>query len=156
MSIEQSFDNESESLITPEKFYGEHERIADICIATFSHAVQDKVIKNYKCSKVSYSGTANGRIPIYLLEDFNVLFYMSPIGAASAGCIIDEVRCLTGTSKFIVFGSCGILDEEKCSGKIIVPTSAYRDEGFSYHYAPAKDYIEIGRASCRERVYDSV
>ena len=31
MSIEQSFDNESESLITPEKVYGEHKKIADIC-----------------------------------------------------------------------------------------------------------------------------
>lgn len=147
MSIEQAFDDKSEPLITPEKFYGKHEKIADICIATFSHAVHDKVVKNYKCSKIAYSGTANGRIPIYKLDDYNVLFYMSPIGAATAGCIIDEVRCLTGATKYIFFGSCGILDEQKCSGKIILPTSAYRDEGFSYHFVPTQDYIQIGNSS---------
>ncbi len=27
--------------------------------------------------------------------------------------------------------------------KIIVPTESYRDEGFSYHYVPAGDYIKI-------------
>ena len=30
MSIENSFDDKSEALITPEKFYGNHERTADI------------------------------------------------------------------------------------------------------------------------------
>ena len=156
MSIEQSFDNKSEPLITPEKVYGAREKIADVCIATFSHAVHDKVIKNYKCSVVAHSGTANGRIPIYMLEDFNALFYMSPVGSSTAGCIIDEVRCLTGASKFIFFGSCGILDEEKCRGNIIVPTSAYRDEGFSYHYAPAQDYIEIKKSSELAGVFDKL
>ena len=28
----------------------------------------------------------------------------------------------------------------------MVPTDAYRDEGTSYHYAPASDYIEIKNA----------
>ena len=68
MSIEQSFDNYSEPLITPEKVYGTHKKIADICISTFSHAVHDKVIKTFNCSTVAYSGTANGRIHIYKLK----------------------------------------------------------------------------------------
>lgn len=156
MSIEQSFDNKSEPLITPEIVYGAHEKIADICIATFSRAVHDKVIKNYKVSKVAHSGIANGLIPIYKLEDFNALFYMSPVGSSIAGCIIDEVRCLTGASKFIFFGSCGILDEEKCLEKIIVPTSAYRDEGFSYHFAPAQDYIDIKKSSELASIFDKL
>ncbi len=33
------------------------------------------------------------------------------------------------------------------AGKIIVPTAAYRDEGLSYHYAEASDYIEIKNAA---------
>lgn len=156
MSIEHSFDNKSEPLFSPENFYGKHEKIADICIATFSHAVHDKVIKNYRCVKVAYSGTANGRIPIYKLEDYNLLFYMSPIGSASSGCIVDEVHCLTGATKFIFFGSCGVLDEEKCAEKIIIPTSAYRDEGFSYHFAPAQDYIQIKKSSKLEAILNEL
>ena len=68
MSIEKSFDDKSEALITPEKFYGTHERIADICIVTFSHYVHDKVLKTYRCKKIANSGTANGKIPVYLIE----------------------------------------------------------------------------------------
>lgn len=69
MSIEKSFDDKSEALITPEKIYGNHEKIADICIITFSHAVYDKVLKTYSCNKIANSGTANGKIPIYFIEE---------------------------------------------------------------------------------------
>ncbi|MDD7256350.1 TOTE conflict system archaeo-eukaryotic primase domain-containing protein [Bullifex porci] len=146
MSIEKSFDDKSEALINPEKIYGNHKKIADICIITFSHAVHDRVLKTYSCKKVANSGTANGKIPIYFIEEKNILFYLSPIGSAVAGTVLDEVRCLTKACKFIVFGSCGILDENKCSGKIIIPTEAYRDEGFSYHFEKAADYIEISKS----------
>lgn len=40
----------------------------------------------------------------------------------------------------IVFGSCGALTDLP-DGHIILPTHAYRDEGTSYHYAVAEDYI---------------
>jgi len=42
-----------------------------------------------------------------------------------------------------MFGSAGILDKEITAGKVIIPTHAYRDEGFSYHYAPPEHYIKI-------------
>ncbi|MDD7488979.1 MAG: nucleoside phosphorylase [Clostridiales bacterium] len=48
-----------------------------------------------------------------------------------------------GARKFIMFGSAGSLDEEKTTGKFVIPTEAYRDEGMSYHYAPPSDYITI-------------
>jgi len=46
-----------------------------------------------------------------------------------------------GVDKFVVFGSCGSLVAR--AAEIIVPSEAYRDEGTSYHYAPASDYIPI-------------
>ena len=69
MSIEKSFDDKSEALITPEKIYGNHEKIADICIITFSHAVYDQVLKTYSCNKIANSGTANGKIPIFFIKE---------------------------------------------------------------------------------------
>lgn len=50
---------------------------------------------------------------------------------------------MMGVKKVIVFGTCGVLDQniEDCS--IIIPDSAVRDEGTSYHYAPASDEIEV-------------
>lgn len=154
MSIINTFDNTTKAILSPEDFLGEHPKIADICIATFSNAVRDMVIEKYNCEIVAYSGTTNGKIPIYRLKNTNnILFYMSPIGSAISGTVMDEVRCLTGVTKFVVFGSCGIIDPQ-CKTQIIVPTAAYRDEGFSYHLAPADDYIDVNNHNKVKAIFD--
>ena len=144
MSIIDSFD-ESKPIITPDKFYKKIEKITDICIVTFSYHVRDEVLKRYKAKEINYVACCNGHIPIYYLEELDVLFFMSWIGSASAGSILEETAYFTGASKFIYFGSCGILDP-KYKNKYIVPTESYRDEGLSYHYVPASDYISIKNA----------
>ena len=57
--------------------------------------------------------------------------------------MLEKVLTILGSTKFLVFGSAGSLDKNICNNKVVVPTYAYRDEGTSYHYAPAKDYIKI-------------
>lgn len=47
------------------------------------------------------------------------------------------------TNKYIVFGGAGCLNKEIAHGKVMIPTEAYRDEGTSYHYTKATDYIKI-------------
>ena len=47
-----------------------------------------------------------------------------------------------GAERFVLFGSCGVLDDEKVQGKIIIPVSAVRDEGTSYHYAAPSSEIK--------------
>lgn len=119
--------------------------IANICIVTFSYEVLNDVLNKYDCKIEICSGTANGVIRVYslMVGKNKVLFYMSPVDAAVAGCIMDEVSYLTGAEIFIVFGSCGSLDRNLTDGKLIIPTESYRDEGFSYHYQKAGDYIKI-------------
>ena len=46
-----------------------------------------------------------------------------------------------GMKKLILFGTCGILEEQVKETSIIVPTIAVRDEGTSFHYAPAQNEI---------------
>ena len=48
-----------------------------------------------------------------------------------------------GVEKVVLFGSCGVLDKDIANCGIIVPTSALRDEGTSFHYAPPGDVIEV-------------
>ena len=50
------------------------------------------------------------------------------------------------TDKYIVFGGAGCLNKEIAHGKVMVLTEAYRDEGTSYYYAPASDYITVKNA----------
>lgn len=39
-----------------------------------------------------------------------------------------------GAKKFVLFGSCGVLDDDKVKENIIIPVSAIRDERTSHHY----------------------
>ena len=144
MSIIDSFDNKSKPLIDLGAFF-EPKNFGDTCIVTFSIHVKEMFLEKYQHEVVGTTKTANGNIDIYRFEvdGKKILFYMSPICAAAAGCTMHEVHYFTGASKFIVYGSCGILDNEKCAGKLIVPTAAYRDEGLSYHYMEPSDYVEI-------------
>ena len=123
MSIIDAFDNKSKSIIDLEQIFKEPKNIAEVCIVTFSIHVKNMVLEKYKCEPVAYSGTANGKIDVYLLEegDKKILFYMSPIGSACAAAVMHEVHYATGANKFVVYGSCGILDEEKCKGNLIIP-----------------------------------
>lgn len=54
---------------------------------------------------------------------------------------LEEIIAL-GAKKIILFGSCGILNDS-VKGKIIIPTSAVRDEGTSYHYIPANQELSV-------------
>ena len=56
---------------------------------------------------------------------------------------MEEVLTVLDTDKVVHFGGAGCLDKEIARGKVMVPTAAYRDEGTSYHYAPASDYITV-------------
>lgn len=145
MSIVSSFDNESKSIIDLDDIFKAPNHIADICIVTFSIQVKEMVLKQYNCKHVGFTKTANGNIDVYsfIVNGKTLLFYMSPIGSACAACVMHEIHYVTGASKFIVYGSCGILDVEKCKGNLIVPNSAYRDEGLSYHYMEVSDYVNI-------------
>lgn len=154
MSIIDSFD-ESRPIISPEDLYVRG-NISDTCIVTFSREVLQDILRRYDCREETFAATANGKIPIYSLLQKNekILFYMSPIGAACAGCIMEEVNFLTGATNFIVFGSCGSLDHAATDGRLIVPTESYRDEGFSYHYQRAGDYIELPNSRKISALFD--
>lgn len=156
--ITEAFDSKSEAIITPEKFYGEREKIADICILTFSNVVRDNILKAFDCKVEAEIGSVNGLTPIFSLvyKGVKILFYMTMIGSAAAGTCLEEAKCLTGATKYIMFGSAGCLNKEITAGKVVIPTQAYRDEGFSYHYAPASDYIEIKNAKKVASAFDEM
>ena len=127
------------------------EKVSNTCIATYSAQVKESILSKYKNEVVAYTETANNIIEIYHLIDLNVLFYMSPVTAPAAACILDEVAYITGAKNFIFFGSAGILVNE-ARDKVIIPTKAYRDEGTSYHYLKASNFIDIKNYETIEKV----
>ncbi|HYT44351.1 MAG TPA: nucleoside phosphorylase [Methylomirabilota bacterium] len=73
--------------------------------------------------------------PIYLFKTKNapIVVFFPGIGAPVAAATFEEVIAL-GCRKFICCGSAGLLDKDIAKGHILIPTSAVRDEGTSYHY----------------------
>lgn len=142
--ITDSFDPNSQPLFDVNNFY-EPDHIADKAIVTFSYKVFDYVKERFTLTQEKFFGNANGKFPVYsfVYEGEKILFYLSPITAALSAVTMDEVRYLTGVKKFIFFGSCGVLTDAIKLNQMIIPTEAYRDEGLSYHYKEASDYIKV-------------
>lgn len=76
--------------------------------------------------------------PVYITEACGqpVGLVMATIGAPCAAGQLEELAAL-GFRKFLVCGGAGVLQREIAVGHLILPESAVRDEGTSYHYLPA-------------------
>jgi uridine phosphorylase len=111
----------------------------------FSHKALEEIIASTHPEKVAELSSLFGALPVYqsVVHGKKILFYMTYMGSALSGTLIQEVHCLTGVSKFVMFGTCGCLVKGLPAGTVLVPTEAYQDEGFSYHYTPLKDYIPV-------------
>lgn len=119
----------------------------EICVSTFSENIIQKFASLDSTEKIAELYTANGAIPVYKIryKDTDIAFYMSRVGAPACVVGFEEVVAM-GAKKFVLFGSCGVLDDEKVKDKIIIPTSAVRDEGTSYHYiAPSAEIAADGQ-----------
>jgi len=144
--ITDSFDNLSPAIINPAPKADRPKM--DACIITFSHAIETFVLENYDCKPIGGFYFATGYTPIYCIEyeGRRFAFYKTYVGApACVGTIEDTIREID-TDKFLLFGGAGCLNKEIAHGKVMVPTAAYRDEGTSYHYAPAANYIALKNA----------
>ncbi len=53
-------------------------------------------------------------------------------------------------------GSAGSLDSSATSGKFVIPTESYREEGLSYNYAAPADYITIKKANTVKAIFDEL
>jgi uridine phosphorylase len=68
------------------------------------------------------------------------------VGAPAAVARFERAIAL-GCRKFVVCGGAGVLDGSIKVGDIVVPSSAIRDEGASYHYLrPAREVAPTSRA----------
>lgn len=156
--ITNSFDTQSEAIISPQSFYGEQQHICDIAIGTFSREIYAAVLDRFPNTVAAEIKAANRIGPIHLLDigGQKVLFYLSEIGSTLAATLVLEINWRTGADKFILFGSAGSLDRELTTGKYVIPTQAYRDEGMSYHYAPPADYISVKNADIVAEIFSEL
>ena len=146
MSIINTFDDTSDEILKPCNVIEAVANFPEIVVATFNQKTLN-IVQNME-DVVQISELNGGySIPIYKIhyKGKSIAVYQTIIGGAGSAGLLEEVIA-KGGKKFVFFGSCGTLDKELPAGHLIVPVAAYRDEGTSYHYAPASDYIEIETA----------
>ena len=114
-----------------------------VCVSTFSENIIQKFAALRETEKIAELYTANGSTPVYKIRygGQEIAFYQSRVGAPACVSGFEEIIAM-GAERFVLFGSCGVLDDEKVKKRIIVPVSAVRDEGTSYHYAAPSEDIE--------------
>jgi uridine phosphorylase len=120
--------------------------IPKCCVITFFRDVSE--IKNnsgiLKQIATLHSETLD--IPVYetIYNGKRVALALGFLGAAGSAALLEELIAL-GCTKFIVCGGAGVLQKDIAVGHLIIPTSAVRDEGVSYHYIEPSREIECNK-----------
>lgn len=130
------YDSTREAILEPGKVVNPID-IAERCVICFYQDVINDVVEERGARQVSTLFSVIGRHPIYEM-DFkgNRLAFFHPLmGAPLTAGLLEEVIAL-GCRKFMACGSAGVLRSDIAVGHIVVPVSAVRDEGTSYHYLP--------------------
>jgi len=124
-----------------------------IGITCFSKKLLDRYVEIFNGEQIAELSNANGRVPVYKIvyKDIEIALFMSRVGAPACIASYEEILAM-GLEKLIMFGTCGVLDRNIEDLAIIIPTSAIRDEGTSYHYMKASDEIVVNEKYIKEFV----
>ena len=136
------FDPTPRAVINPD-YIKPVENFPETVVAVFSHQLFASVTAFLDGKRIAHTHDADGDWPIYEVtyRGKQLGFCKAKVGAPACVGQFEEIIAM-GARRFILLGNCGVLDKriEDCG---IIPTNAIRDEGTSYHYAPASDLIDV-------------
>jgi uridine phosphorylase len=137
------FDNSKKAILEPSEHILPGDVPAHAVICFFAEVIQ-KVVQDFDGKVIFISQSEMGEHPVYEIkfEGSRLAFIHPGIGAPLAVGLMEEIIAL-GVKNFIACGGCGVLDKSLSVGKLLLPISAIRDEGTSYHYLPPSREIEM-------------
>ncbi|MEA4919665.1 MAG: nucleoside phosphorylase [Clostridiaceae bacterium] len=117
--------------------------ITEKCVLCFFSKAIEKILEEHPHRIAANFKAESLMLPVYELDykGEKVALIQAGVGAPIAGAQIEELTAF-GCRKYIACGSCGVLQKEIAVGHLIIPTSAIRDEGTSYHYVEPSREIE--------------
>lgn len=140
------FDTDRSAVIEPWFVHKPVENFPETVIAVFSHTLFESLVTFLNGTPIANTKDVDGLWPIYEItyKDRRFAFCKARLGAPACVGIFEDIIPM-GAKRFLLLGNCGVLDKNIGDCGIIIPTCAIRDEGTSYHYVPAADYIEVNR-----------
>ena len=146
--ILEEFDPNRQAIINPQDLHKPIEGFPKVVISCFSRVTFARLLENYEHDEITRTSMANFEVIVYgiTIGDQQIAAFNAPVGAASCVGIVEDLIQF-GMKKLVLFGTCGVLDQDIKETSIIIPRSALRDEGTSYHYLPASDEVEVNQSS---------
>ncbi len=129
------FDETRQAFIEPGQIHSPLENLPEYCVLCFFNDVLQTVFADH--AHFHKINTEIGDNPIYILEqgDQSIAVIHPGVGAPLAAAMLEDMIALGGR-KFIACGGAGSLQREIVLGHLVIPSTAVRDEGTSYHYLP--------------------
>jgi len=117
-------------------------------VACFFHEVIRRLVDEGRANVLALQRSEMGDHPIYSIEHEgrHVAVFHPTAGAPMAAALVEEVIA-HGAKAIIGCGGSGALDSELGLGQAVIPISAIRDEGTSYHYLPPGREVEASPAA---------
>ena len=142
----EEFDRETNAIIDPNMCAERIEDYPEVTISCFSWRLFDSVLATFDARKIADLHSGTGPNPVYEVEYKGTRFalYHSFVGEPICVAQYEDLMAM-GSKRLILLGNCGVLDKSIEDCGIIVPTSALRDEGTSFHYAEPSDVIEVNK-----------
>lgn len=140
----EEFDETVNSTFDPYEVENVVEGFPKVGVTCFSKKLFDQLVDKFNGIEIALNSNGNGKFPIYKInyEGHELALFMSRVGASA--CIVQyEELFAMGLEKMVVFGTCGALDRSIDDLAIIIPNSAVRDEGTSYHYMKSSREVVV-------------
>ena len=138
------FDPNKLAVINPHDLLQPIEGMPKVAVTCYAKETFERMLAGFEAEQIAATSTANGIIPVYkvIYKGVEIALFMMGVGAPASAAMMEDIYQL-GAEKIIIFGTCGVLEKSIDDCAIIIPNSAMRDEGTSYHYVPASDEIPV-------------
>lgn len=136
----EEFDSEKNAIFNPTTLNKKLGEMPKTCVSFFSKSIMKEIVDNLKPEIIATISNATAMFPVYKLtvQGKDIAVFQSAMGASACVSNLEELFAL-GVNNLLLVGSCGCLEKDIEEYAIILPTSALRDEGTSFHYAPPSD-----------------
>jgi len=130
------FDPSRDALINPHATPAPPDRPRQAVLCFFPDVIT-RLCQEHHATEVAHFQSEIGRHPVFELVagDRRVHVLHPGVGAPLAAGLLEDIIAY-GCTTVVACGGTGTLDTALAAGHIVVPVSAVRDEGTSYHYLP--------------------
>lgn len=138
------FDESTRAVINPADILAPVPGMPKVMVSCFASVTFERMFALLDAQPIAASKTANMTYPVYRAEVEGVPIALQMAGVGAPVCVgnLEEAFAM-GVETVVLFGNCGVLDRSIADCSVILPTSALRDEGTSFHYAPPSEEIEV-------------